>query len=198
MSTSKCSICDNEDKNKTHTVPEMMYGEGDKFDYIECGNCGCLQIAHIPENIEKYYPPNYYSYSSRIDVKASLKIWLQSVIIKNRLYGKHLFKSIASKYKGYSFIDFLAKNDYLGKNTKILDVGCGTGALLLKLNRLGFKHLSGVDPFLEKDIDYKNGVHIRKKYLHEIEERNDIVMLHHSFEHMEDPLSALNDIRKIL
>jgi len=30
---------------------EMMYGFRDEFIYIECSECGCLQIAEIPEDI---------------------------------------------------------------------------------------------------------------------------------------------------
>ena len=47
-------------------------------------------------------------------------------------------------------------------------MGCRTGALLLQLKYLGFKYLKGVDPFIEDNIDYKNGVTVDKKYLSEV------------------------------
>jgi len=51
----------------------------------------------------------------------------------------------------------------LNKNSKILDIGCGAGNLLLELRELGFIHLVGIDPYIEKDIEYKNGVKILKR-----------------------------------
>jgi hypothetical protein len=57
-----CRICGNFDDNKIYTAREMMFGFRDEFDYIECSKCGCVQIVEIPKNINKYYPPNYYSY----------------------------------------------------------------------------------------------------------------------------------------
>ena len=48
--------------NPTYVVREMMYGFKDEFDYFECGNCGCLQIEQIPDDLSKYYPENYWQF----------------------------------------------------------------------------------------------------------------------------------------
>ncbi len=40
--------------------------------------------------------------------------------------------------------------------SRILDVGCGTGVLLYSLSNLGFRHLLGVDKFIDRDIQYAN------------------------------------------
>ena len=50
-----CRICDGE-ISKSYTVREMLLGTRDTFEYLECGSCGCLQIAEIPDNLLKYYP----------------------------------------------------------------------------------------------------------------------------------------------
>ena len=60
----ECKICKNTDTLKEYKVREMMFGFRDEFSYLECEKCGCLQIAEIPVNISKYYPSNYYSYST--------------------------------------------------------------------------------------------------------------------------------------
>lgn len=54
----------------------------------------------------------------------------------------------------------------LRKDAKILDIGCGTGALLVRLQKLGFQHLIGIDiappttipgiQFLRSDLDNCN------------------------------------------
>ncbi|MEM0939861.1 MAG: hypothetical protein AAGI25_08730 [Bacteroidota bacterium] len=53
----------------------------------------------------------------------------------------------------------------IGFDSKILDVGLGAGRLLLKLNEYGFENLTDIDPFIERDIVYENGVKIYKNQL---------------------------------
>lgn len=193
-----CKICGNSINNKIHIATEMMYGMKDKFTYIECDECGCLQIEKTPSNLSNYYPTNYYSYQFKLDTKQKIKLLIKSFLIGQRLTSSGLYNKLFSAYQGYSFLDFICNNNYLQKNTKVLDVGCGTGALLLQLKYLGFKYLKGVDPFIEDNIDYKNGVTVDKKYLSEVTEKYDFIMSHHSFEHMENPESSLKDIYNIL
>jgi len=54
------------------------------------------------------------------------------------------------------------KNAAVDIDSKILDVGCGTGTLLLEYEQFGLKNLVGVDPFLSNDMFYDNGVKILK------------------------------------
>jgi 2-polyprenyl-3-methyl-5-hydroxy-6-metoxy-1,4-benzoquinol methylase len=49
----------------------------------------------------------------------------------------------------------------------------------------------GIDPFLEKPIAYTNGPRILNVALEAVEGQWDIVMFHHSFEHVTDPLETL-------
>jgi 2-polyprenyl-3-methyl-5-hydroxy-6-metoxy-1,4-benzoquinol methylase len=96
-------------------------------------------------------------------------------------------------------ISFLAKNKFLSKNDKILDVGCGVGRLLFSLKENGFDKLLGIDPFLEDNIYYPNGLSILKKTIHELEDSGfNLIMLNHSFEHMSDPLETLESAEKLL
>src|SRR6185503_4644963 len=79
-------------------------------------------------------------------------------------------------------------------DSRILDVGCGAGGLLLKLQREGFRSLLGADPFIQADIDYGNGVKILKRGVDALEEQYDFIMLHHSFEHVPDPAAVLGKL----
>ena len=56
-----CAICGNAEGNRSHAVREMMLGTGEQFEYLECGRCGCLQIADPPGDLARYYPQGYYS-----------------------------------------------------------------------------------------------------------------------------------------
>ena len=55
-----CRICRNEHGNTSFQAREMMFGFGDEFEYVECAQCGCLQIRSYPADLSKYYPSNYY------------------------------------------------------------------------------------------------------------------------------------------
>jgi predicted SAM-dependent methyltransferase len=66
------------------------------------------------------------------------------------------------------------------------------------MHREGFEALSGVDPLIKQDIVYRCGLRIQKKQIEELGESYDLIMLHHSFEHMTQPLSVLKALRRIL
>ena len=83
-------------------------------------------------------------------------------------------------------------------NSSILDVGSGAGLRLISLARDGFNNITGIDPFIEKDIFYNNGVKIFKKDIYSFNGSFDMVMLNHAFEHMPNPDKVLAEIYRIL
>lgn len=166
-----------------------MFAFGDEFRYQECSSCGCLQIAELPADIIKYYPPYYYSFTQKI---ATLK----KLPFLKRLLGNH---RIQRKYsKDYNLLKYLkpinAKID-----DRILDVGCGKGQLICDLFNQGFKQVEGVDKFLPQEIDYGYGVKVMKKELTELQSHTyDLIMMHHVLEHMDQQKQALTDCRGLL
>jgi predicted SAM-dependent methyltransferase len=82
-------------------------------------------------------------------------------------------------------------------NDTILDVGCGDGSLLMNLFKIGFTNLTGIDPFINKEKNYGR-VNILKKNIFEIDEKYDFIMLHHAFEHMDEPLKVLLRLKELL
>ncbi|MBV1767599.1 MAG: hypothetical protein KUA29_04780, partial [Methanobacterium sp.] len=122
-----------------------MFGTREIFDYIECSKCGCLQIKEIPREMTKFYQNKKY-YSFRFTISNSFKKKIikkrnEHCLFENSLLGK----LVNIKYPN----DFLSILGDLGIdiNSKVLDVGCGTGALLLSLKDAGFNELMGIDPF---------------------------------------------------
>lgn len=59
----KCKICGAEAEHKVYQVKEMYFGTGEEFTYFECGQCQCMQIASIPDNLGDFYGNEYYSFS---------------------------------------------------------------------------------------------------------------------------------------
>ncbi len=191
-----CKLCGNINGNTTLEAREMMFGMRDTFLYIQCAECGALQINAVPQNLSKYYPENYYSFSNNLSVKKKLKIWK-----RGKLYSL--------RYKNYSFIEKLVgllggkcpiwmNNKYAHFTTSILDIGCGGGELLLEMQQAGFNNLTGIDPFIEKDIYYKNGLSIYKKSIYDLQGQFNFIMMHHSFEHMDNPLKVFQKLTELL
>ena len=74
----------------------------------------------------------------------------------------------------------------------------GTGFLLYFLKEAGFENVLGVEPHIDTDIEYANGLTIKKTWVHELGEEQDIVMFHHSFEHLPNPIEALEAVYRLL
>jgi 2-polyprenyl-3-methyl-5-hydroxy-6-metoxy-1,4-benzoquinol methylase len=94
--------------------------------------------------------------------------------------------------------DYTITGQYAKVDSSILDVGCGVGAYIDDLAGAGFQNVRGIDPFLDQDIVTSNGVSIRKLFLEQVEGSFDIILSHHSFEHVPRPLQTLVQMRELL
>jgi SAM-dependent methyltransferase len=195
-----CKICDNRGGNLELFPLEMMYGTREAFPYFQCSACGCLQIASVPDDLSRHYPTDYYSFSAvqpRQDPTWQRK--LRSARVRSALEGTGALERLLKPVIGFP-AELRLWTKLLGatQRSRILDVGCGGGAILRKLATLGFSSLVGVDPFIASDLSYPDGVTIRKQRLEELQGEFDCIMLHHSFEHMWDPYAVLDDVKRLL
>jgi SAM-dependent methyltransferase len=78
-----------------------------------------------------------------------------------------------------------------GFSARIADVGCGNGQLLYELHAAGYRDLHGFDPFIEQEVQLAPGLTLWKKRIEESQFNFDLIMMHHSFEHMLDPHELL-------
>lgn len=193
-----CRICGNDKNNKPYKVKERMFGDNEIFDYFECSKCYCLQISEIPQNISKYYPSNYYSFGdTRVSYLDKIEEFMARKRDKYSLTDNGFLGLFLNMLYPSDIMESLKKIQ-LSKSMKILDVGCGDGNLLKSLRNIGFNKLKGVDPYIEKDIRYSNGLEIVKKQIYELDEEFDLIMFNHSFEHIRDPEKTLNSVYKLL
>ena len=193
-----CRICDNSQNNIAYETREMMFGFKDPFTYFQCSKCNCLQIKEIPSNISKYYPENYYSFTPPVARKAhGLRKKIAGIRNHYAVFRQGLLGKIIYRRYPEPILDTLSKVR-LNKKSAILDVGCGSGNILYNLRELGFQNLLGIDPFVRKDIQYDNGLKILKKSIADLNNKWDLIMFHHSFEHMADPLETLSIVSNLL
>lgn len=190
----QCRICQSEAAHPVFKTREMMFGFRDEFIYFECARCGCVQIQEVPPNLAKYYPDNYYSFQEQ----GRLRRWLKRGWARYSHNGTSLI--------GWMMAQIMGKNEAVKSVARarvplaaaILDVGCGSGDLLRLLHGLGFTNLAGADPFLADDLTTPEGIKIWKKELSQVTGPFDVIMLHHSFEHMTEPVAILAHAARLL
>lgn len=183
-----------------------MLGMNDEFTYFECDNCGCLQLITNPGDLQRYYPADrYYSFQD-FSVEAMPRNIVRRWIKKKRdaalLFRRSgLFGHLATRYPNPAIADiqrWMAPTTVRSYAARILDIGCGRGQLLSRLAALGFRSLTGIDPFLSSDIRTRT-IRILARPLEAIAgETFDLVMLHHSLEHMSDQLHVFTQIQRLL
>ena len=196
MSTS-CLICSNASNNQTFPVKELQLGLGDVFQYQLCSACGSMQLLNPPDDFSRYYPNEDY-YSFNLEQKKPAADALRQAKASYLLYGKNtLLGGLLSI--GYTMPDYYHWMKATGarRDDGILDVGCGNGSLLSNLATIGFTNLTGIDPFITADARLGD-IKILKKELYDLEQPFDLIMMHHSLEHMFEPLRALQKAHGLL
>jgi SAM-dependent methyltransferase len=193
-----CRVCGNTENNTALLCREKMFGLGDEFLYFQCGDCRCLQIAAVPEGMARYYPLNYYSYTlpsvEQHGLKARLAGLRDYVQLTRTAWLGLWFPKWAFAGGGIEGLGPLP----LKRKMWVLDVGCGRGRLLSILHRAGFRHLSGIDPFLPADVVVAPGVTVRKQSLEAMGEQFDLIMFHHVLEHIADGRKTLERAKGLL
>lgn len=191
-----CTLCGNEKDLRVHRAREMMFGFRETFGYLHCPDCGCLALHEVPADMGKYYPPEYYSQ----DDDATYP-WLMRYLLRKRdrfaLQGRGLLGRWLNSLLGSQALASLAKLSP-APDTRILDVGCGAGSLLKSLRRMGFTRLQGADPYNRAHIRHDEHLEIHKATINEMKGEWDVIMLHHAFEHLQNPLETLQQIHQRL
>jgi SAM-dependent methyltransferase len=191
-----CEICSNTNNNQILKVREMYFGTRELFDYLQCSNCGCLQLINPPKDYSVHYPQNYFTFQQKHEgrIKSILNRFRDRAAMGDKtIIGNILFKKFGSPV----YVERM-KNAEVGLKDSILDVGCGKGILLHKMKETGFENVLGIDPYIDETVNYKNGLKILKKDFEELEGKFDFIMFNHSFEHMQNPMQVIKYSNKLL
>ncbi|HKY09603.1 MAG TPA: class I SAM-dependent methyltransferase [Candidatus Binatia bacterium] len=187
-----CRICEHP-SNSSFAVREMMFGFRDSFSYETCSNCGSIQICNVPapDVLGKYYPGEFWAKSSidaEVPAVKQFAYDVMGMLLDPRF--KPIAKLVSERLPKSAFAQ--AARYRIKRSDRVLDAGCGTGALICALAKLGLRNPMGVDPFVENDIVYPNGARVVRSYLETLNEGLfDVIMFHHALEHVPDQVSTL-------
>lgn len=196
----ECPICGGGGSTLHPMVEDYYFGSPGSWSISKCStNCGSVWLdpMPIPEDIGKAYS-NYHTHLNS-DKKIVRVNWrrLYEILVNFRLRFFPLFRKIMSERKQYRYM-FL--NDLaVGK---LLDVGCGGGRFLRRMQNLGWD-VEGVD------FDIKATERVKNKYgiktydgdLRELgipHESYDAIVMSHAIEHVVNPVSLLAECNKLL
>jgi SAM-dependent methyltransferase len=194
-----CQIC-GDATGTTYQAPERMFGLGGCFTYLECSGCGCVQQLSPPADLTPYYPPNYYSFQEEEPADFLPGGWrLRIFRARNQaqFFGGVLRPVVKWKERpDFAWVVPLFQHTGIRRlDARILDVGCGLGLLLKRLRQAGFSRLVGCDPFLPEPITQGSELIIHAcaidQLLPDERSRFDLIMFHHSLEHIADPIGPL-------
>lgn len=174
-----------------------MYGTGERFRYYECGHCGCIAIATVPDDLGRYYPSSYYSLAElrngRLRRAARVAAARRHLLGDRRLLGR--LASAAGLMP--EFVDWL-KRSGVTSGDRILDVGSGSGRHVRNIAEAGYSDVTGVEPHTDMDRDLGAGARVLAGGLERASGSYRLIMFHHSFEHLADPRSALRRAASLL
>jgi SAM-dependent methyltransferase len=193
-----CPICRHAAGNRRHEAREMMFGRREPFAYGECGGCGLLWLLDAPADFGPYYPPDYYAFGEVRPFHAGLRRTLHRWRVRHAVGGWNPVGAALARLRPVTAPEVgWVRKAGAGPKSRILDVGCGQGHTIHALAEAGFAHVLGVDPYVEADIAYPNGARVLKRELEGVDGPDgpfDLVMCHHTFEHLADPGAVLKQM----
>jgi SAM-dependent methyltransferase len=199
-----CNVCGAAGGDRIH-AREMMFGTREPFTYLECSGCGGLRLLDVPADLSRHYPKEYYSFEPPppIPPRSVVKRWLNRSRNAGAVFGHNLFSRILSSVSpGPShrlLAEMLQPTRLRSLHAKVLDVGCGGGDLLADLCDLGFAEVVGVDPYATRREDAAGRLRVLPISIDQLAETGfDLVMSHHSLEHVADQVGTLRHMHRVL
>lgn len=193
----RCVWCGSDQPGRTFVARERLFGMDGAFEYAECARCGSLQILQPPEDLKRYYPPEYDAYNALPDTYYSgwlgtVRRWRDRTVATGRgVLGRLVLLVHPQQDPRVRSIRLLN----LTPRSRVLDVGCGSGLLLLIMYEVGFRHVEGIDPYYPSDRPIGGKVPVHRctlaEYLAQHPEPYDALMYHHVLEHVPNPEEEL-------
>jgi 2-polyprenyl-3-methyl-5-hydroxy-6-metoxy-1,4-benzoquinol methylase len=192
-----CIICGSKDKKALFLGKDRLHAIKGTFPVARCRNCGCIMLDPMPTmaKVAKYYPSEYHAYA-RYDPGTRKERFAISMY-------KLFFGPGGNPLKKLLFLPFkhLLRGTHIVPGKRILDVGCGNGAFLSKMQAAGMDAYGvefspdGAKEAQRRGLKVKQGTLEQQKYP---SRHFDVITLNHVFEHVPDPVGTLRELKRIL
>jgi SAM-dependent methyltransferase len=174
----KCPFCAAEQTNFCYSTADI---QEKSWDLYYCSHCRFYFLQPFPtqEDLASAYDTSYYGEGKE-------------------KFGFPLIEHTLDYFRS-GRARMLKKSLHKNVQAEVLDIGCGNGKFLNYLHQLGFEHLHGIElagnsakraaqyPFIKLHIGDVDTVDFSSN-------RVDAITLFHVFEHVTNPLTALNKI----
>jgi SAM-dependent methyltransferase len=181
----KCCVCDVDDAEPVGVGEDFEYRTSpDTFLAVRCRRCGLVYVNPRPamSELDRIYPSDYHAF------EFSAERYGFVYKVRRKLEAKRL----------------LSCCEGLGKNARIIDVGCGDGFHLSLLRDFGQKgwQLEGVDlSDRAVEMGVRNGLKIHKGTVQKLDlpkSSYDLAFMIATIEHVDDPTAVLMAVRSLL
>lgn len=196
-----CPLCDGSDRYAVVMAYDRMRACAADYRYVRCATCGLLALSPqpTPADIAALYPPDYYAKMAcrerNLDKPA------------NRLairyyYGVDSVVQPRWLRAGFRALSGRILNGIIEPRggTRLLDVGCGTGATLALYQRLGWQ-AHGIEPSPQACASSRaRGLTVHQGTVFDAPfgAQFDVVLLSHVIEHVLEPIAVLRRAAEFL
>ncbi|NQT49987.1 class I SAM-dependent methyltransferase [Candidatus Kuenenbacteria bacterium] len=178
----QCSICSSDQICAESTCQDYEYDYPGNFKFYKCSKCGLfeLQPQLSTEQLLKAYPDEYHGYNYE-GVESKIFNFLQNLRLKKRI---KFYKTL------------------IGKEAKILDIGCGDGHYMDHLKQKTGWQITGIE--FKKEIaaiGQEKGREILTGTFENLDFPDthfDLIIMNHLIEHVPDPVALLAKARRKL
>jgi len=213
-----CYICGTRGEPLYQGLQDRLFGCLGTWDLKKCPNSGCglLWLDPMPteQDISKAYL-NYYTHkqTEQVGNRYPFLSYLSRKAEKGYLclrYGYKTATSFFQKFLGLlifvdpprrAALDFSVFYLPPKLNGLLLEVGCGSGDMLKRMELLGWK-VEGVDSDPQavyaarcKDLSVRVGMLASQRYT---DNRFDAIVMSHLIEHVHDPIGLLQECHRVL
>lgn len=181
-----CPLCGGDDTDLKFKAPVQPYQKGhfslDEWNIVQCRQCG---LVYVNPRISEAANNAFYKFEMEGD---------------HDFLDHHFIESAATQLPYWKRLVRLIQQEQPGG--KLLDVGCGSGSLLVQARSSGFE-VTGQDvsPFFINYCRNTHGLNILEgelETLHLPEASFDVVTCFDVIEHHRRPMDLLREIRRIL
>jgi SAM-dependent methyltransferase len=191
-----CQVCGDLANMCSIDIPRHASLDNNSYTYLQCGSCSSLTLHNESLIGSVVYSESYPSFSK----SSSSLIWVYLRRLRNLACfwsEGGIFGKLLSFLKPLP-IDFTVISKFSKKNSHVIDIGCGGGKYIDELVLAGYKNLIGIDPFLAKDDESTLGINLFKLNINQVSGKFDVLVSHHSFEHVVNPSDFLKSAARLM